>query len=199
MNDKTEGDKQGKLTFTGGRDECVGSVLDLILEVEREKQCVSRMKILERIESDHLPLEFTFKKTGHAERGTESGEQCEAEDLRKIGEVKLRWDNKKAMEYGNAILKGQQQINEDEKVTWGNIVEKVKEAAKEAGMISKPKMANKKKRGKEWFNEKCRAARKEVRKKGSRSQKRSGKKSKDIQRGSKRGKRRKRRGKKKKN
>ena len=55
LNGRKKGDEEGKLTYVGGGG--ASSVLDLIIELEDEEEdTIESMKVVPRIESDHLPV-----------------------------------------------------------------------------------------------------------------------------------------------
>lgn len=49
-----EGDEEGEWTYTGGREGTV--VIDYVLGNEETREGVRRMKVEERIDSDHQPV-----------------------------------------------------------------------------------------------------------------------------------------------
>lgn len=90
-NGNSKGDWEGKLTYVGGE---VGSVLDLIIEIETERgSIVEEIKVEPRIESDHLPVEIHLEGKGAKT----------IRDSRKRKEFRLKWDGRVKEEYKRAL------------------------------------------------------------------------------------------------
>lgn len=60
-NGRAKNDEEGEITFVGGDEECLGSVLDLVITVERGGDDKMEIEVKERIESDHLPVVAKYK------------------------------------------------------------------------------------------------------------------------------------------
>lgn len=57
LNGRTKGDREGKITYVGGNKMYAGSVIDLVMMVDRDNlQIVEKLEIILRIKSDHLPV-----------------------------------------------------------------------------------------------------------------------------------------------
>lgn len=63
LNGNVEGDEEGEWTYTGGRE---GTVIDYVLGNEETREGVRRVKVEERIDSDHQPV--TARVEGGRER-----------------------------------------------------------------------------------------------------------------------------------
>lgn len=130
-NGATKGDWEGKATFVG---EGCQSVLDLVVEVESEiGSIVEEVKIVPRIESDHLPVEFILENDW--EIGIES--EWEKGGNRRE-EARLVWDGKKRQQYSELmeeklLEKGSQEKGGQER--WEELVRKIKETARELKML----------------------------------------------------------------
>lgn len=95
-NGETKGDEEGSITYVG---EGEGSVLDLVLELETEKESlIEELNVIYRIESDHLPVSLEIKREGLDEMGIEE----EQIDLKAQG---LKWRGGKTVEYKEKIRK----------------------------------------------------------------------------------------------
>lgn len=65
--------------------------------MEWEKECVTRLKILERIESDHLPLEFEFRRAEGREKANNNKNTNENEEKTSGGS---EWNRNKQTKMG---------------------------------------------------------------------------------------------------
>lgn len=64
-NGNIEGDREGECTFTGGRG---GTVIDYILGEEETREWVAEMKVGDKVDSDHHPVEVRIKGRGKKKR-----------------------------------------------------------------------------------------------------------------------------------
>lgn len=63
MNGTINGDKNGEITFIGGKREASCLVLDLKVTLDRGAEAgINWIKIMKRIESDHLPIIFKLSE-----------------------------------------------------------------------------------------------------------------------------------------
>ncbi|XP_074114150.1 uncharacterized protein LOC141537205 [Cotesia typhae] len=131
INGTKKGDKEGEVTFIGGKDENQCSVLDLGLAIDRGgEDGVENFRILRRIESDHLPIELELKRTEKNEEKKEK-EKEETEGLIKLEEDKLKWKKEKAQDYSEIAYELWREKKEDNnEFEWSDIKEIIKEAAK---------------------------------------------------------------------
>ncbi|CAG5078766.1 Protein of unknown function [Cotesia congregata] len=171
MNGGTEGDRKGEITFIGGKSENCGSVLDLVLTLDRGGDSgISYLKILKSIDSDHLPLILNLNekdkaKAGAKRQGSESDHIAQEEGAIKIEEDILGWKKDKIAEYQEVIWeKWNEKITEREtELEWNDMKEIIYNGAKETGMSKKRKECDKAdKTKKEWFNNECKLKREEV-------------------------------------
>jgi len=63
-----KGDEDGEFTFTGGRG---NSVIDYVIGEEETRDHIRWVRIGERVESDHQPLEIRIKGIGGKKEGGE--------------------------------------------------------------------------------------------------------------------------------
>lgn len=58
LNGDTEGDEEGEWTYTGGRGE---SVIDYVVEDERTRKGIEKLRVKEKVDSDHQPIVVYIK------------------------------------------------------------------------------------------------------------------------------------------
>ncbi|XP_074104902.1 uncharacterized protein LOC141531199 [Cotesia typhae] len=161
LNGVKSGDEEGEITFVGGKSENCCSVLDLVLMLDRgENDGVKSLMVIERIESDHLPVIVELERKNISnEMIIENREECKG--LKKIDEERLIWKKDNVVDYTNAAYDEWQEKKENsEEMQWNDIKEIVYNAARTARMSKKPNSG--KKRGdyrKEWFNGECKRLR----------------------------------------
>lgn len=160
-NGRAKNDEEGEITFVGGKEECLGSVIDLVMTVDRGDNEEMELKIIERIESDHLPLQIRYD-IERQENENEEEKAEEGEELRLDGK-KLKWKKENKQEYTEATHEALKEIlREKEELEWEDIKEIIRKAAERGGMLVKDKDRENKKERKKWFNEECKKRRKEV-------------------------------------
>ncbi|CAG5093541.1 Protein of unknown function [Cotesia congregata] len=93
-NGRAKNDKEGEITYVGGTEECLGSVIDLVITVDRGNEGEIDMKIVERIESDHLIVAIRQCKEDQENEDREEEKQTEEEGT-KIEEKKNSYGKKK--------------------------------------------------------------------------------------------------------
>lgn len=77
MNGDIKGDKEGELTYTGGREE---SVIDYVIGDERIREKMRRVVVEEKVDSDHHLIVVWVRKGREIGKGEERvGEEEEAE------------------------------------------------------------------------------------------------------------------------
>lgn len=106
--------RQGEWTYIGSRGV---SVVDYVLRNYRAGNKIEKLKIGERVESDHQPIEVTLKTRVEKKRGRRE------EDIREIG----LWGEEEIRKYQS---KGKEAKIEGEKVEeiWANLKRKVEES-----------------------------------------------------------------------
>ena len=85
LNGRKKGDEEGILTYVGGGG--ASSVLDLIIELEDEEEdTIESMKVVPRIETDHLPvtMNLNIKNNSEVKRSNKRTKTKK--------EIKLKWD-----------------------------------------------------------------------------------------------------------
>lgn len=126
-NGNTRGDWEGRQTFVGGGG---NSVLDLAIEVENEKgSVIDELKVVPRIESDHLPVEI------HIRRKIEREDRLRKEREK---EYKLKWDVRLEEEYyrkmgEKATELGLYKVGAKER--WEKLIKNIWEVGKELKLV----------------------------------------------------------------
>ncbi|KAI4475724.1 hypothetical protein M0802_015053 [Mischocyttarus mexicanus] len=157
LNGRIEGDREGKVTFVGGGEECRGSVIDYVLVVDRGGEEVRKLEVIDRIESDHLPLRLTM---GGAEVMVESGEEEGDEECEL---VKLSWKEECGDQFCEEVQRDLDMIEGGE--GWEAVKGKILGAAEKVGLVRSVGRSKRKRRLPRWFDEECRRRREEVWKK----------------------------------
>lgn len=126
-NGNTRGDWEGNQTFVGGGG---SSVLDLVIEVENERgSVIDELKVVPRIESDHLPVELLIRR------------KAEREDRRKKGrekEYKLKWEVELEVEYARKMGEKAKELGEQKggaKDRWEKLIKNIWEVGKELRLV----------------------------------------------------------------
>lgn len=132
LNGRTSGDEDGKMTFVGGDNLFEGSVIDLVLMVDRDNlNVVKKLKIIERIESDHLPVAFQVNMNvvgRNLNHCSGMKKNCKRE--------KIIWKNEKSQEFREKIRDGLRDENcEEDNHDWSNVKSLIWGAAREAGLV----------------------------------------------------------------
>ncbi|XP_024868251.1 trichohyalin-like [Temnothorax curvispinosus] len=146
FNGNVRGDEEGEFTFTGGRG---GTVIDYIIGKGEVREKIVSMVVGERVDSDHHPLEIVVRR-GEEEEGRRGGwkkrsrgvwnEEGAKRFIEKIGEVEEK----------------EEELNKEWEEMETRITEAIKGVEEELGN----------KKGKVgWWDEECREAKKETRRK----------------------------------
>ncbi|CAG5109335.1 Similar to LINE-1 reverse transcriptase homolog (Nycticebus coucang) [Cotesia congregata] len=138
LNGVKEGDEEGEITFIGGKSENCCSVLDLVLLLDRgEDDGVKNLKIIKRIESDHLPIVVELeRKNADKKKEEENSDVCKG--MKKLEQERLVWKKDNIMDYRNAAYDDWQERREiSDELQWSDIKEIIHNAAKAAGMSKK--------------------------------------------------------------
>lgn len=138
------GDEEGEYTFTGGRG---NTVIDYVLDGEEVKEIVKRMRIGDRIETDHHPLEVWIR----------GGESKRKEKEKKYRSSRGVWDEESCRMFRSKLGRvelGKKEIGEE----WEKMESKVKEAIRGTEGVPRGRTV---KKG-EWWE--CIEKKKEVRK-----------------------------------
>lgn len=133
LNGRTRGDEEGKLTYAGGGG---SSVLDLVMVAEsRSEELIVELKVIPRIESDHLPVVFHIA----AERGFKEEQNTGDNKERVAPPEKIAWKDEMADQFGMEL----ERIWEDKRARaekegdWEVLKEAVWSAAEKTGMVKK--------------------------------------------------------------
>ncbi|XP_024893159.1 golgin subfamily A member 6-like protein 2, partial [Temnothorax curvispinosus] len=146
FNGNVKGDEEGEFTFTGGRG---GTVIDYIIGEGEVREKIVSMVVGERVDSDHHPLEIIVRRE-EEEEGRRGGwkkrsrgvwnEEGAKRFIEKIGEVEEK----------------EEELNKEWEEMETRITEAIKGVEEELGN----------KKGKVgWWDEECRKAKKETRRK----------------------------------
>jgi len=141
-----KGDEEGEFTFTGGRG---NSVIDYLIGEEETRD---HMRIGERVESDHQPLEIRIK----GERGGKGGRRGE-----KRGDKKWRrgiWNEEVRKGFVEKLGEWEE-VEKGLEEDWRGMERKIKEALEEGERIGKEK----EKRRLGWRDRECEEKKREVR------------------------------------
>lgn len=147
MNGDIKGDEKGEFTFTGGR---WNTVIDYVIGGEDVRGWVGSLKIGDKIDSDHHPVEVYVKGKQESKREGVRNKSCRGvwnEEGRNIFKEKVE-----------GIGGGNEELSiEDE---WGIVESRLKEALRET-----ERCMGKRDRGEgKWWDEECRSSKREVRK-----------------------------------
>lgn len=145
LNGRINGDRKGRITYIGGGEEYAGSVLDLVMIVDRGNlEEVNSLKVIERNESDHLPVGFEFGSKKKEEKGEEGKDK---------GMEKIQWKKEKAGEFTKEIAKKVRGEDWEKKgYEWERIKEMIWETTRETEMATKGR-TGRKGRGRRWTEE----------------------------------------------
>lgn len=126
-NGDTRGDWEGKQTYVGGEG-C--SVLDLVIEIENEKgSIVDELKVENRIESDHLPVEVLIGRESIGKRGEKKGRK-------KV--YRLKWDSELKEKYTSEMRERALELESEGKNVqekWDRLVKIIWEVGKKLKVI----------------------------------------------------------------
>lgn len=145
FNGNIAGDEEGEFTFTGGRG-C--TVIDYVIGDEEVRGKVRSMKVGDRIDSDHHPLELWIE--GEREKTERGGRTAKARRVKWNEEGRERFEE-------NLNLEVERMELEEE---WIEVEKRVKEAMRETEEAQRKN--ERKSTG--WWDEECREKKKEVRK-----------------------------------
>ncbi|XP_053596277.1 golgin subfamily A member 6-like protein 22 [Microplitis demolitor] len=152
-NGRARGDEGGEITYVGGDEESLGSVIDLILTLDRGDEQEIEVRVVERIESDHLPVLARYKVKRNEEESKEGSCMSEEEEQEEIGANKLIWKKEKIQEYAEATQEGlTEAVEEKNELKWEDIKEIVRKGAEKTGMVMKGKKDKDTKEKKKWYN-----------------------------------------------
>lgn len=70
LNGCMDGDEEGEYTFTGGKG---NTVIDYVIKDKEVRERVGKLRIGERVDSDHHPVEIWIKKGDRKERRAKEG------------------------------------------------------------------------------------------------------------------------------
>ncbi|XP_053596212.1 glutamic acid-rich protein-like [Microplitis demolitor] len=150
---RARGDEGGEITYVGGDEESLGSVIDLILTLDRGDEQEIEVRVVERIELDHLPVLARYKVKRNEEESKEGSCISEEEEQEEIGANKLIWKKEKIQEYAEATLEAlTEALEEKSELEWEDIKEIVRKGAEKTGMVMKGKKDKDTKEKEKWYN-----------------------------------------------
>ncbi|KAK0079746.1 hypothetical protein PV326_008570, partial [Microctonus aethiopoides] len=160
-NGRTKGDREGKITYVGGGDTYKGSVLDIVMEVDRgDEEAVEKLEVITRVESDHLPVTFEVKR-----REKRKKEHTERKGKGEDGRRKIKWEKDREKQYTVAVMKKIKEEEENERREvgdWESIKRIIREAAKDAKMVKKEITGEERGNEERKCSENCKKAKKRV-------------------------------------
>lgn len=135
MNGRANGDREGKITYIGGGEEYAGSVIDLVLMVDRgNTEEMRRMEIIERNESDHLPVSFEIE-------GGKKGKVTEANE--EVAKERIIWKKEKEGKFTEKIARKMKEKRwEGKENKWEKLKEMIWETVRGIGMVTNKKRRN---------------------------------------------------------
>jgi len=143
-NGNTIGDEEGEFTFTGGKG---NTVIDYIIGDEEARGRIREMKIGEKVDSDHHPLEVWV----------EGETQRRKKEKREQVINKIIWDGEGQKKFReNLRIERKEGVGVDEE--WRDVETRIKKALKVVG----EKQTEGKKRRTGWWDEECKEKKKEV-------------------------------------
>lgn len=122
MNGNIIGEK-GEFIFIGGT-EC--TVIDYIIGDEKTKRKIKRLKIGNKVDSDHHPLEVWVQEMIQKKKKSEKNQEIE----------RMVWNREKLFREKLKIKRKERKDVEEE---WGEMERKIKKALKEIGVEQKKK------------------------------------------------------------
>lgn len=146
LNGDMKGDEEGEFTFTGGRG---NTVIDYVIGGEEMRRMMERLRVGDKVDSDHHPLEVYIK--GRNKGGREE---------KKVRSCRGVWNEEGVMLFREKLEGGERERGEGSmEEGWGEVEDKLRNAIKEVdGCLDK---SGKKKEG--WWDEECRKKKKELR------------------------------------
>ncbi|XP_053596278.1 golgin subfamily A member 6-like protein 22 [Microplitis demolitor] len=136
------------------RDKTVNSEGKKLLKMcdEGDEQEIE-VRVVERIESDHLPVLARYKVKRNEEESKEGSCMSEEEEQEEIGANKLIWKKEKIQEYAEATQEAlTEAVEEKNELKWEDIKEIVRKGAEKTGMVMKGKKDKDTKEKKKWYN-----------------------------------------------
>ncbi|XP_067208522.1 golgin subfamily A member 6-like protein 22 [Linepithema humile] len=149
LNGCTEGEEEGEFTFTGGKG---NTVIDYVIADEDTREKIKSLRIGDRIDSDHQPLEVWVKGERQGKKGRRNGSRGEGRIWRGVWNEEGCKAFKQRME---GIKLGEKEIGVD----WEGMEREIKEAIRE---VEKDLGKEKGKKG-GWWDRDCEEKKKEVR------------------------------------
>ncbi|XP_029163724.1 golgin subfamily A member 6-like protein 22, partial [Nylanderia fulva] len=136
LNGNTEGDEEGEWTFTGGRG---NTVIDYVLGDEDSREKVKKLRVKDKVDSDHQPVEVEIKGKQRKERRKNRG-----------GRRGGTWNEERCRRFKEKVgeLEGGEEEIEGE---WKKMEERVKEAMK----VTEEEERKMKKERRGWWDEEC--------------------------------------------
>ncbi|XP_067207866.1 golgin subfamily A member 6-like protein 22 [Linepithema humile] len=167
LNGCTEGEEEGEFTFTGGKG---NTVIDYVIADEDTREKIKSLRIGNRIDSDHQPLEVWVKGERQGKKGRKSGSRGEGRIWRGV------WNEERCKEFKQRMERiklGKKEIGEE----WEGMEREMKEAIRE---VERDLGKEEGKKG-GWWDRDCEEKKKEVRRelRGWKSKGREGKKYKE--------------------
>lgn len=144
-----KGDEEGEYTFTGGKG---NTIIDFVLEDEDVRREIENMRIGDRIDSDHHPIEVKIK----GKRGRKCKKNKEEREWRGI------WDKEGRCEFRRKMGEIEKMRIDNLGEQWREMEERVNGALRE--VEEERKEENKLKRQRGWWDEECREEKKKVKK-----------------------------------
>ncbi|XP_053596219.1 golgin subfamily A member 6-like protein 22 [Microplitis demolitor] len=136
------------------RDKTVNSEGKKLLKMcdEGDEQEIE-VRVVERIESDHLPVLARYKVKRNEEESKEGSCMSEEEEQEEIGANKLIWKKEKIQEYAEATQEAlTEALEEKSELEWEDIKEIVRKGAEKTGIVMKGKKDKDTKEKKKWYN-----------------------------------------------
>jgi len=147
FNGNVRGDEDGEFTFTGGKG---NTVIDYVMGEEEVKERIDRLRVGDRIDSDHHPVEVWMKGAEKKRRGSK----------RQEGYRRGVWDDESCKKFRERLGK-MESGEEDVEIIWEEMEEKVKRVLLE----TEKGRENEGRRGRRgWWDKECEEKKKGVRK-----------------------------------
>lgn len=105
LNGTTKGDKEGEYTYVGTRG-C--SVIDYVIANEMKFDIIKSFRVMERVNSNHMPLSVQIEEIGDDRRGSTEWSEKKSKDTR----VKMIWDQEVMELYWERTNQREQNLNE---------------------------------------------------------------------------------------
>jgi len=147
FNGNVRGDENGEFTFTVKKG---NTVIDYIMGEEEVKERIERMRVGDKIDSDHHPVEVWIKGVEKKRRESKGQE----------GYMRGVWDEEGCRKFREMLGK-MEMGEEDVETMWEGMEGKVKKVLQETGR-GRENEGRKGKRG--WWDEECKEKKKGVRK-----------------------------------